>query len=150
MYPSNVGLACGSRLSRLWNLAEQRIVSEQRRSGLSGCRDLSYPKCEGEIDFTAGAIALLIEAALARRLPSCGLAIDQLGKPKPCLFTAASGYLGIAPHRLVMLGDQIETDVVGARAAGVDAALLAGISSWDQARAVATVAPQWLLDTLFP
>lgn len=112
--------------------------------------DLIYPKGEGEIGFTAGSIALLIAAAFARRFPSYGLVIDQLGKPQPFLFSAASRLLGIAPHRLVMIGDQIETDVAGAQAAGIDAALLTGISDWHHAQATTSVAPQWLIDTLSP
>ena len=47
-----------------------------------------------------------------------------------------------------MIGDQLETDIAGARAAGIDAALLAGVSRWDPAAAglrratcSATIAP---------
>jgi len=112
--------------------------------------DLIYPKRDGELGFTAGAIALLIEAALARRFPSATIVFARLGKPEPHLFLAASRLLGIAPARLVMIGDQLETDIAGARAAGIAPALLAGISSWDHARATATVAPDWLLDKLAP
>jgi HAD superfamily hydrolase (TIGR01450 family) len=112
--------------------------------------DLIYPKRDGELGFTAGAIALLIEAALARRFPSANLVFARLGKPEPHLFLAASRALGIPPARLVMIGDQLETDVAGARAAGVAAALLTGISSWAHARTTATIAPDWLLDKLAP
>jgi ribonucleotide monophosphatase NagD (HAD superfamily) len=43
-----------------------------------------------------------------------------------------SGRLGTT--RVVMIGDQLETDIAGARAAGIDAALLAGVSRWDPSR----------------
>jgi ribonucleotide monophosphatase NagD (HAD superfamily) len=46
-----------------------------------------------------------------------------------------------------MIGDQLETDIAGARAAGIDAALLAGISRWD---ASSSVAPSFLLATIEP
>ena len=49
-----------------------------------------------------------------------------------------------------MIGDQLETDIAGATAAGLASALLAGVSSWDHARATAAVAPTWLLDKLAP
>jgi len=110
--------------------------------------DLLYPKGAGEIGFTAGAMALLLEAGLARRFPREGLAFDRLGKPEPHLFRAAASQLGVAPDRLVMIGDQLETDIAGANAAGVASALLAGsISRWDSAAAGA-VQPVWLLERL--
>jgi HAD superfamily hydrolase (TIGR01450 family) len=113
--------------------------------------DLIYPKGGGELGFTAGSIALLIEAALARRFPAHDLRFVHLGKPEPHLFAEAARRLGIAPDRLVMIGDQLETDVAGASAAGIDACLLSGVSSWEHARhAPAKVAPTWLLDKLAP
>lgn len=115
--------------------------------------DLVYPKQAAELGFTAGAMALVIEAALARRFPHERLVFDRLGKPEPHLFLRAAATLGVALDRLVMIGDQLETDVAGARAAGCDAALVAGVSRWraeharDRAHAVA---PTWLLDKLWP
>jgi HAD superfamily hydrolase (TIGR01459 family) len=115
--------------------------------------DLIYPKGAGELGFTAGSIALLIEAALARRFPAHRLAFVHLGKPAPHLFAEAARRLGLAPARLVMIGDQLETDIAGARAAGIDACLLAGVSSWEHAQhaeGAIEVAPTWLLDKLAP
>jgi HAD superfamily hydrolase (TIGR01450 family) len=115
--------------------------------------DLVYPKRAGELGITAGAIALLIEAVLARRFPHERFVFDRLGKPEPHLFARASKLLAIAPDRLVMIGDQLETDIAGARAAGCDAALLAGVSRWrdeQSTEAVNALAPTWLLDKLWP
>lgn len=106
--------------------------------------DLVYPKGGGELGFTAGAMALLVEAALARRYPAAQLRFDHLGKPEPHLFVEAARRLGIARERLVMVGDQLETDIAGARAAGIDAALLAGVSRWDHR----ALAPTYLLGTI--
>lgn len=114
--------------------------------------DLIYPKSGGEYGFTAGAMALLIETALGRRFPGQGLAFDRLGKPGPQLFAEARRRVG---GRVVMIGDQLETDIAGACAAGIDAALLAGVSRWPPAPAIATpvaggVAPRYLLATIEP
>jgi HAD superfamily hydrolase (TIGR01450 family) len=106
--------------------------------------DLVYPKGRGELGLTAGAIALVIEAVLARRFPGEPLVFDRLGKPAPHLFAAAARLIG--GSRLVMIGDQLETDIAGARAAGIDAAWLAGISR----QIAGAVAPTWILDTLRP
>lgn len=105
--------------------------------------DLVYPKGGGEYGFTAGAMALLIEAALQRRFPGRGLAFDRLGKPAPHLFAEARRRLGSA--NVVMIGDQLETDIAGARAAGIDCALLSGVSHWQPG---AAIAPTYLLEHL--
>jgi ribonucleotide monophosphatase NagD (HAD superfamily) len=107
--------------------------------------DLVYPKGEGEYGFTAGAMALVIETALARRFPGRGLGFDRLGKPAPDLFAEARRRLG--GGNVVMIGDQLETDVAGARAAGIDAALLAGVSRWTPS---SDIAPRYLLATIEP
>lgn len=106
--------------------------------------DLIYPKGDGEYGYTAGAMALLIEAALARRFPGLNLVFDHLGKPQPHLFLEGQRRLGGV--RVVMIGDQLETDIAGARAAGIDAALLAGgVSRWESIEAN-PVAPSRLAD----
>jgi ribonucleotide monophosphatase NagD (HAD superfamily) len=111
--------------------------------------DLVYPRGVGEYGFTAGAMALVIEAALARRFPAHGLRFDQLGKPAPHLFAEARRRLG--GRRLVMIGDQLETDIAGAAAAEIDAALLAGVSRWPIAgNPTPAVAPRYLLATIQP
>ena len=129
-----------------------RAVSAGRRPRLLLPNpDLLYPKGGGEIGFTAGAMALLIEAGLARRFPRERLVFDRLGKPEPHLFRAAADALGIGVERLVMIGDQIETDIAGAAAAGVPSALLAGaISRWDAAIVdeATAVVPTYLLERL--
>ena len=107
--------------------------------------DLIYPRGGGEYGFTAGAMALLIEAALARRFPRGDLRFDHLGKPAPHLFVEAQRRLGTT--RVVMIGDQLETDIAGARAAGIDAALVAGVSRWDP---TSGIAPSFLLATIEP
>ena len=112
--------------------------------------DLIYPKGGGDLGFTAGSIALLLEAALARRFPGEQLVFEHLGKPAPHLFVEAARRLSLPRDRLVMIGDQLETDIAGAAAAGIAGALVAGVSSWEHARATATVAPAWLLAKLAP
>ncbi|TMQ09129.1 MAG: hypothetical protein E6J91_31330 [Deltaproteobacteria bacterium] len=106
--------------------------------------DLIYPRGDAEYGFTAGAMALIIEAALARRFPG-RLRFDHLGKPAPHLFAEARRRLGGV--RVVMVGDQLETDIAGTHAAGIDAALLAGVSRWDPASGIA---PRYLLATIEP
>jgi len=105
--------------------------------------DLVYPKGAGELGFTAGAMAHLIEVALARRFRDPTLVFDRLGKPAPHLFAEGKRVLGAANP--VMIGDQLETDVAGALTAGISVALLAGISRWNDS---ALITPTYLIERL--
>jgi glycerol 3-phosphatase-2 len=108
--------------------------------------DLVYPKSPGEFGLTAGAIALMIEAALAQRYSEARFVFDRLGKPEVHLFAEAARRLNLPPAQLLMIGDQLETDIVGALAAGCDAALLAGVSD----RVTSTITPTWVITKLWP
>ncbi|HSR96833.1 MAG TPA: HAD hydrolase-like protein [Kofleriaceae bacterium] len=110
--------------------------------------DLVYPKGGGEYGFTAGSMALVIETALGRRFPGRGLRFEQLGKPAPNLFL--EGQRRIGASRPVMIGDQLETDIAGARAAGIDCALLSGVSRWPAGGSTSAIAPTYLLATIEP
>lgn len=105
--------------------------------------DLIYPTGKG-FGLTAGSIALVIEAALALRYPGCELPrFHRLGKPEAAIFAAAVARLNT--RRLVMIGDQLETDVRGALAFGLDAAWLRGGVTAQPGRGPT---PTWVLDSL--
>jgi ribonucleotide monophosphatase NagD (HAD superfamily) len=84
--------------------------------------DITYPRAAGEWGLTAGAIAAMIELALARRLGAAAPRAIPLGKPGPALLERACADLGT--RRVLMVGDQPETDVAAALAAGVDVVLI--------------------------
>ncbi len=107
--------------------------------------DLIYPRGKAW-GVTAGAIALVLEAALARKHPGAPRFVP-LGKPRPDLFLEARRRLGLDDAaRAVMIGDQLDTDIAGALAAGVDAALVAGgVSTWAPG---VSPEPTWLLPSI--
>ena len=81
--------------------------------------DLIYPG-GGGFGFAAGTIANMFEGALALRYPHrTDLRFVRLGKPNTPIFEDALRRVGTS--RVVMVGDQLETDIKGARAAGLDA-----------------------------
>ena len=81
--------------------------------------DLIYPG-GGGFGFAAGTIANMFEGALSLRYPGRpDLRFVRLGKPNTPIFEDAIERLGTS--RVVMVGDQLETDIKGARAAGLDA-----------------------------
>jgi putative hydrolase of the HAD superfamily len=51
-------------------------------------------------------------------------ALVGVEKPDPAIFRAALGALGVAPAEALYVGDLYDVDVVGARAAGMEAVLL--------------------------
>lgn len=85
--------------------------------------DLVYPQSPGRFGFAAGSLAEALERALDLRHPGEGPRFRRLGKPHPAVFEAAMARLGT--RDAVMIGDQLVTDVAGARRAGLTAALLA-------------------------
>ncbi len=55
-----------------------------------------------------------------------------VGKPSPIVFQVALEVLGLAPGKVLMIGDRLDTDVAGAQALGMDTALvLSGVTQKD-------------------
>ncbi len=69
-----------------------------------------------------------------------------IGKPSPIAFRMALDRLGAAPQRVVMIGDRLETDIVGGRDAGLATAfVLSGISSRKDMERLG-VRPTWIAE----
>ena len=86
--------------------------------------DLIYPKASG-FGMTSGAVAMIIEAVLKQRYPGrTDTGFVPLGKPETAIFAEAARRAGT--RNLVMIGDQLDTDIRGAWRFGIDSALIAG------------------------
>jgi len=86
--------------------------------------DSSFPSPEGLVP-GAGSILALLESASGR-------APTIIGKPMRGMFDAALGVLGAPPQETLMIGDRINTDIAGARALGMQTALvMTGVESPD-------------------
>ncbi|TCJ14646.1 haloacid dehalogenase [Parasulfuritortus cantonensis] len=104
--------------------------------------DLIYPTGRG-CGITSGAMAVMLEAALRQRYPERPApSFARLGKPYPGLFAEAVRLAGT--RNVVMVGDQLDTDIVGATRFGIDSALVPGVLTGDRRR-VGGVAPTYLL-----
>jgi HAD superfamily hydrolase (TIGR01450 family) len=89
-------------------------------------RDATFPMPDGPWP-GAGPIVAAIESGT-------GVEAVSVGKPEPQLFLTALDRLG--PGRAIVVGDRLDADAAGARAAGVDCALvLTGATSADEAGA---------------
>ncbi len=102
--------------------------------------DRTFPSERGIVP-GAGAIQAFLEAA-TERTPLI------IGKPQPGIFQQALELLGTPPEATVMLGDRLETDILGAHGAGLKTiCVLTGIATRDQAQAYHP-RPDWILDDL--
>ena len=112
--------------------------------------DLIYPRSETSFGIAAGSIALMFEAALQRRYPDRpALAFARLGKPASHLYEEALRRCGT--RNAVMIGDQLETDIRGANACGIDSALVTtGVSAAALAGIPAELRPTRRLQSVAP
>ncbi|UCG11707.1 MAG: HAD-IIA family hydrolase [Deltaproteobacteria bacterium] len=112
--------------------------------------DLIFPKSDHGFALTAGSIALVLEAALKLRYPDRPeLHFARLGKPYPAIFEAAIQRSGT--RDMVMIGDQIETDIRGANSVGLDSALVGtGVSDRVTTPIPAHLRPTYRLRELKP
>jgi HAD superfamily hydrolase (TIGR01450 family) len=118
-------------------LATQAVLRGAELIGAT--RDASFPMPDGMWPGT-GAVLAAIETASGRR------ASRIIGKPEAAMYTAARDRLG--PGRILAVGDRLEIDVAGARAAGLDSALvLTGGTTREEAEA-ADPGPTHIADSL--
>ncbi|MCB2030980.1 MAG: HAD-IIA family hydrolase [Rhodoferax sp.] len=84
--------------------------------------DLSHPGAGGVPRIETGAILALFKAVLPSTLSLV------IGKPEVLLFQTALDLSGARPDRAVMIGDNLTTDIAGARRMGMHTIHLAGAS----------------------
>ena len=85
--------------------------------------DLIFPRNYGAFGITAGSIALIIEQAIQARYPhGPGLRFDALGKPHAPIYETALAIGGT--RNMLMIGDQLGTDILGAQRFGIDSLLI--------------------------
>jgi HAD superfamily hydrolase (TIGR01459 family) len=96
--------------------------------------DLIFPRGADAFGITAGAIAATLEAVLRLRDPAASHRFVPLGKPNRPMFDAAlRRFPAVDPRRMVMLGDQLGTDILGAHRVGLDSVLVeTGVARFSQ------------------
>ncbi len=73
-----------------------------------------------------GGVRQICAGALAERYADLGGHVHEIGKPHPAVFERCCAlFSGIAATRVVMIGDNLETDIRGANQAGFAAILIA-------------------------
>ncbi len=110
--------------------------------------DLIYPKADRGVGIASGSIALIIEAALQLLYPGRpNLRFARLGKPHSAIFQEALRRSGT--RDMVMIGDQLETDIRGANAFGLDSVLVdTGITDKTAAAVPDQPRPTYLMQSI--
>lgn len=114
--------------------------------------DLLFPRGgsgpgAGGFGITAGAIAAMLERILLLREPKGSLRFVPLGKPHAPMFAAAMRQSPTTDkRRVVMVGDQLVTDILGARDFGLDSAFVLSGVGREADTALHGVDPTWILD----
>ena len=119
-------VAAMSRRACWEDLAEATLALRRGVPFIGTNPDLSFPTERGQVP-GAGAILAALEAGSGRE-PTV------IGKPEPYLYRQATEVLGTEPGRTLILGDRLETDILGGIRLGARTALLlTGVTSEEQA-----------------
>lgn len=121
-------------------LAEASLAIDAGCPFIATNPDLNVPSERGNMP-GAGALLAFLEA-------STGKKPVVIGKPGLGIFTEALARLKIEPEQVVMLGDRLETDILGGQRAGLRTiCTLTGISTRAQAEAYEP-RPDWIIPDL--
>jgi HAD superfamily hydrolase (TIGR01450 family) len=116
---------CGVPLNTLATYERQRTAMVLLREGaalVAICADRVYPSPRG-LEFGVGALAAMLAYAAAVEPIYCG-------KPEKLFFTELCHRLQVNPARCVLIGDNPESDIAGAKGVGMRTILtLSGIIS---------------------
>ena len=108
--------------------------------------DVIYPCSRDEVGIAIGSIAKMLEAALRLKLPDRKQFFQPLGKPETGLFKKALSLSDF--DNVIMIGDQLTTDILGAQRAGIDSALATYSSATSFNFNESKIIPTYLLSKL--
>ena len=120
------------------NRAFRLLVDGARLIALE--RDRYWRDADG-LALSAGPFVAALEYA-------SGVTAEVVGKPSPAFFRLALTDLGVPARRAVMIGDDVGTDIGGARAAGLAGVLVRTGKFRPETLAQAPVAPDRVLDSI--
>lgn len=108
--------------------------------------DIIYPGKNGTLVFGPGIIEPMVQAGLAP-FGAPPISVEIMGKPGRAIFEECIARAGT--YRLLMVGDQVDTDIKGAKAAGLDALLVTtGLNNCGELRQGYDAAPDYVVENL--
>lgn len=105
------------------------------------CNDRTYPTPRGE-EIGAGGVAAMLAFASAAKPVLCG-------KPQRLFFEELCAHMHVRPDRCVLIGDNLESDIAGARPLGIKTVLpLTGVTTRTHLEKELAHRPDWIVDDL--
>jgi len=116
---------------------------------LEACLEASLPMicANPDLEVIRGGVRVICAGALAERYAAMGGEVRSLGKPDPAIYSAVFAMLGLAPSRVLAVGDSLRTDIAGAAAVGIASAwVLGGIHAEELGLAEGALPPPGLAE----
>jgi 4-nitrophenyl phosphatase len=106
------------------------------------CADRVYPSKRG-IEFGSGALCAMLATA-------ANVDTTFVGKPQPVFFHELCRRLSVAPRQCVLIGDNLESDIAGARGVGMKSVLtLTGVARREDVEKLPIARqPDYVIDSL--
>ncbi|MEV6398536.1 TIGR01458 family HAD-type hydrolase [Streptomyces sp. NPDC051907] len=112
----------------------------QRGARLVAMHRNLYWRTDAGLDLDTGAYVLGLERAASTE-------VEVTGKPSPAFFASALSHLGASPAEALMIGDDIEADVLAAQHAGITGVLVKTGKYLPQTHEAADGTPDHVLDS---
>jgi inorganic pyrophosphatase len=94
----------------------------------------------GDVELTVGAYGKMLEDA-------AGIAATWIGKPNKYVFDVALKTMGVRRHQVLMVGDRISSDILGAKTAGIKSVLVKG-GEFQESDLTGEVQPDYVVDSI--
>jgi len=138
-------VVCGVPVNVYATDERQRMAMIQLRRGatlVAICADRVYPSPRG-LEFGVGAMGAMMAYA-------ANVTPVYTGKPERFFFEELCRRLGVEPPRCVLVGDNLESDIAGAKGVGMRTVLvLTGVATRDDVgRLPADLRPDWVVEGL--
>jgi 4-nitrophenyl phosphatase len=134
-------VVCGMDRSLTWNKLAAATINLHHGARLIGTNaDVTFPTERGIAHGNGAILAALTAASGARP--------TVIGKPYPAIFQMAVKKLGLSKARIAVVGDRLETDILGAKNAGLKSILvLTGVTRRTDLKKT-RIHPTWVVEDL--
>lgn len=103
---------------------DSRLEDYENQLAGSIARDLPMICANPDKSVIHGGARHICAGAMAERYEEMGGKVRYFGKPYPEIFARCLAHIGLSAERVLVVGDNLETDILGANRTGIDSLLL--------------------------
>lgn len=103
---------------------ESRLEDYESQLSGSMARDLPMICANPDKSVVHGGVRQICAGAMAERYEEMGGTVRYFGKPYPEIFARCLDHIDLPAERVLVVGDNLETDILGANRTGIDSLLL--------------------------